>query len=339
MVGPARKREAVAHVCQRLEASERRACKTLGQARSSQRYKAKPREDDARLTAAIRRIAAREPRAGYRGVRRHLVREGWDVNLKRVHRIWKKEGLRVPQKARKKRRLGNTENGTQRLQAERINHVWSYDFVFDQTESGGRLKWLPVLDEFTRECLSLEVERSMTSGDVIETLDELVAQRGVPEFIRSDNGPEFVANAVKDWIAQKGFKTLFIQPGSPWQNCYSESFNSRFRDEFLNVESFMSLLEAKVLGGEHRDKYNHRRPHSSLGDLTPAEFAAACLNPTGCSQAPSASDEFRPHSRLPEPVNNPCSSVLEKHRPISNPEAKKAPSSRPNNPKPHHQLS
>jgi transposase InsO family protein len=206
MVGPALKREVVAHVCQRLEASEREACQTLGQARRSQRYRAKPKEDDARLTAAIRRIAARETRASYRGVRRHLVREGWDVNLKRVHRIWKKEGLRVPPKSRKKRRLGNTENGTQRLRAERINHVWSYDFVFDRTESGGRLKWLPVLDEFTRECLSLEVGRSMTSGDVIDTLDELVVRRGVPEFIRSDNGPEFVANAVKDWIAEKGSK-------------------------------------------------------------------------------------------------------------------------------------
>lgn len=339
MVGPARKREAVVHVCQRLEASERRACRTLDQARSSQRYKAKPKEDDTRLTAAIRRIAARETRAGYRGVRRHLAREGWDVNLKRVHRIWKKEGLRVPPKARKKRRLGNSENGTQRLAAECINHVWSYDFVFDQTESGGRLKWLPVLDEFTRECLSLEVERSMTSSDVIETLERLVGQRGAPEFIRSDNGPEFVANAVKEWIAQKGFKTLFIEPGSPWQNCYSESFNARFRDEFLNVESFASLLEAKVLGEEHRDKYNLRRPHSSLGDLTPAEFAATCLTPPGCSQAPSASDEFRTHSRLPEPVNNPCSSGLVKSRPASDSGARKTTSTRPNKPKPHHQLS
>ena len=339
MVGPARKREAVAHLCQRLEASERRACRTLGQARSSQRYKVKSKEDDARLTAAIRRIAVREPRAGYRGVRRHLAREGWDVNLKRVHRIWRKEGLRVPPKARKRRRLGNSENGTQRLAAARINHVWSYDFVFDQTESGGRLKWLPVLDEFTRECLSLEVERSMTSGDVIETLERLVARRGTPEFIRADNGPEFVANAVKDWISQKGIKTLFIEPGSPWQNCYSESFNARLRDEFLNVESFASLLEAKVLGEEHRDKYNNRRPHSSLGDLTPAEFAAACLTPPGCSQAPSASDEFRTHSRLPEPVNNPRSSALEKNLPISNRAATKTLLPKPNKPKPHPQLS
>lgn len=305
MVGPARKREAVEHVRHRLNASERRACRTLGQARSSQRYTARPREDDARLTAAIRRIAVREPRAGYRGVRRHLVRDGWNVNLKRVHRIWKKEGLRVPPRARKKRRLGNTENGTQRLAAERINHVWSYDFVFDQTECGGRLKWLPVLDEFTRECLSLEVKRTMTSDDVIRTLEKLVARRGAPEFIRSDNGPEFVATAVKKWIARKGIKTLYIEPGSPWQNCYSESFNARFRDEFLNRESFASQLEAGVLSAEHRDKYNHRRPHSALGDLTPAEFAAACLNGPGCSQSPCASDEFCTHSRLTKPVNNP----------------------------------
>ena len=234
---------------------------------------------------------------------------------------------------------GQFENGTQRLQAERINQVWSYDFVFDQTESGGRLKWLPVLDEFSRECLSLEVERSMTSGGVIGILDELVAQRGAPEFIRSDNGPEFVANAVKDWIAEKGFKTLFIKPGSPWQNCYSESFNARFRDEFLNVEAFSSLLEAKVLGEEHRDKYNHRRPHSSLGDLTPVEFAAACLKPPSCSKAPSASDEFRSHSRLPEPVNNPRASALEKSLPISNRHSTKPPSLKANKPKNQPQLS
>jgi transposase InsO family protein len=329
MVGPARRREAVDNVCQRLEVSERRACRTLGQARSSQRYQASPREDDARLTAAIRRIAAREPRAGYRGVRRHLVREGWHVNLKRVHRIWKKEGLRVPPQAHRKRRMGNAENGTQRLQAERINHVWSYDFVFDRTEWGGRLKWLPVIDEFTRECLSLDVARSMTSSDVIETLDRLVEEYGIPDFIRSDNGPEFVARAVKDWIAARGFRTLFIEPGSPWQNCFIESFNARFRDGFLNVESFTSLLEAKVLSAEHRDRYNHRRPHSSLGDLTPAEFAAACLNPPGCFQAPFASDELRTHSRRPEPGNNPPTPGLAKRAPIPDPEAGKPQQSEP----------
>ena len=339
MVGPARKREAVATVCQRLEVSERRACRTLGQPRSSQRYQASPRDDDARLTAAIRRIAAREPRAGCRSVRRHLAREGWQVNLKRVHRIWKKEGLRVPPKAHRKRRLGNAENGTQRLQATRINHVWSYDFVLDRTESGDRLKWLPVIDEFTRQCLSLEVAHSMTSADVIETLDTLVEEYGIPDFIRSDNGPEFVARAVKDWIAEKGFRTLFIEPGSPWQNCYIESFNARFRDEFLNVESFATLLEAKVLSAEHRDKYNHHRPHSSLRGLAPAEFAAACLNPPGCSQAPSASDELRTHSRLPEPVNNPPAPRLAKGVPISDHQAEKPTPPKPEEPNPNPKLS
>jgi transposase InsO family protein len=233
------------------------------------------------LTEAILRIAARETRAGYRGVRRHLRRESWNVNLKQVHRIWKKEGLRAPPRARKKRRLGTSENGAQRL------------------------KWLPMLDEFTCECLSLVVKRSLTSNDVIATLEKIVNQRGAPEFIRSDNGPEFIAHAVKYWIARNGFKTLFIEPGSPWQNCYSESFNSRFRDEFLNVESFSSLLEAKVLSREHMDKYNHCRPHSSLGDMTPAEFAASWMRPPGCSQAPPAYDEFQAHSRQSEPVNNP----------------------------------
>jgi hypothetical protein len=174
---------------------------------------------------------------------------------------------------------------------------------------------------------------------VIGILDELVAQHGAPEFIRSDKGPEFVAKAVKDWITEKGFKTLFIAPGSPWQNCYRESFNARFRDEFLNVESFSSLLEAKVLGEENRDKYKHRRPHSSLGDLTPVEFAAACLNPPGWFQAPSASDEFRSYSRLPEPGNNPRASALEKNLPISNRDPTKPPSLKTNKPKSEPQLS
>ena len=231
------------------------------------------------MIKAIRRIAGRETRAGYRSVAWYLQREGWRVNIKRIHRLWKQEGLKVPAKARKRRRLGNSANGAQRLRAERINQVWSYDFVWDQTEQGRRLKWLPILDEHTRECLALEVEYSITARAVIDILERLVQERGAPEFIRSDNGPEFIAQAIKDWIAEKGMKTLYIEPGSPWENPYSESFNSRFRDEFLNVEVFGSKLEAKVLGREHREKYNHHRPHSSLGELTPAEFAARCLAP------------------------------------------------------------
>jgi len=279
MVGPARKREAVTHVQTTLCTSQRRACSSLDQPRSTQRYQTRRPDVDARLTRAMRRIAEREPRAGYRTVTCYLRREGWRVNRKRVHRLWKKEGLKVPAKARKKRRIGKSANGTQRRRAERINQVWSYDFVFDQTEMGSRLKWLPVLDEYSRECLSLEVERTMTAQDVVQTLQRLVVERGAPEFIRSDNGPEFVADAVKEWLRGADIGTLYIEPGAPWQNAYSESFNSRFRDEFLNVELFASTLEAKVLGREHREKYNHQRPHSSLGDLTPAEFAARCHAP------------------------------------------------------------
>ena len=201
-----------------------------------------------------------------------------EINAKRVQRLWRQEGLRVPRRQRKRQRLGSSENGTQRLAAERVNQVWSYDFVFDQSEDGRRRKWLPICDEFRRELVALEVERRMEARDVIRILDAAVLERGgPPEFIRSDHGPEFVAQAVQDWIARRGFKTLYIKPGAPWQNAYSESFNSRFRDELLNRELFSGLLEAKVLGKEHRHRHNKLRPHSSLDYQTPAEFAQRCL--------------------------------------------------------------
>ena len=274
MVSPARKREAVAHVEEALEVSQRRACKVVLQARSTQRYCGRKRSKDAALSAELRRISAEHPRAGYRMATAFLRRAGMEINAKRVQRLWRLEGLRVPRRQRKRQRLGNSENGTQRLSAERVNHVWSYDFVFDQTEDGRRLKWLPICDEFSRELVALEVERRMEAKDVIRILDQAVMARGsAPEFIRSDNGPEFVAKAVQEWIARRGFKTLYIKPGAPWQNAYSESFNSRFRDEFLNREAFASLLEAKVLGKEHRQRHNQQRPHSSLDYQTPSEFA------------------------------------------------------------------
>ena len=294
MVGPARKREAVRHVEGVLEVSERRACRTTRQPRSTQRYRGRKRGRDAVLTAELRRISAAHPRAGYRRATALLRRAGMEINAKRVQRLWRQEGLRVPKRQRKRARLGNSENGTQRLSAERVNHVWSYDFVMDQTEDGRRLKWLPICDEFSRELVALEVERRMEARDVIRILDAAVAARGcVPEYIRSDNGPEFVALAVQEWIERRGFKTLYIKPGSPWQNAYSESFNSRFRDEFLNREAFASVLEAKVLGKEHRRDYNHARPHSSLDYQTPVEFAQRSLaaasamlrQPQGCALA------------------------------------------------------
>jgi transposase InsO family protein len=268
----------VVHVQHELEVSERRACKVMVQPRSTQRYSGRKRSKDAALSAELRRISAERPRAGYRMATALLRRAGMEVNAKRVQRLWRQEGLRVPRRQRKRQRLGSSENGTQRLSAERVNHVWSYDFVFDQTEDGRRLKWLPICDEFSRELVALEVERRMEAKDVIRILDEAVLARGsAPEFIRSDNGPEFVALAVQEWIARRGFKTLYIKPGAPWQNAYSESFNSRFRDEFLNREAFGSLVEAKVLGKEHRQRHNEQRPHSSLAYQTPAEFAKRSL--------------------------------------------------------------
>jgi len=264
----------VLHVQSILEVSERRACTILRQPRSTQRYHRRQRDKDAALVAELRRISAKHPRAGYRMATALLRRGGMEINAKRVQRLWRQEGLKVPRRQRKRQRLGNSEGSTQRRQAERINHVWSYDFVFDQTEDGRRLKWLPICDEYSRELVALEVERRMEAKDVIRILDAAVAERGcAPEFIRSDNGPEFIAKAVQEWIEQRGLKTLYIEPGSPWQNAYSESFNSRFRDEFLNRETFASVLEAKVLGREHRKRHNHDRPHSSLNYQTPVEFA------------------------------------------------------------------
>ncbi len=200
------------------------------------------------------------------------------VNRKRVHRIWRLEGLKVVQKQRKRRRLGTSDNGVVRRAAQHRNQVWSYDFVMDQTEDGKRLKMLPIVDEFTRECLEIEVARHLTAQDVIGVLDRLFKERGAPAFLRSDNGPEFIAEAVKAWLAESGVKTLYIEPGSPWQNAYSESFNSRFRDELFDREVFTSLTEAQVLVEDYRCEYNTERPHSSLGYQTPAAFVIAAQN-------------------------------------------------------------
>jgi transposase InsO family protein len=245
------------------------------------------REREEELLLRIRALARENPRYGYRRIRALLKREGWSVNLKRVHRLWRREGLKVPQVQRKRRRLGSGENGCTRRRAERPDHVWSYDFIHDQTTDGRGLKMLPVVDEFTRECLTIEVERSLTAEDVVSTLEYLFEVRGVPDHIRSDNGPEFIAEAVKSWLSRRGSKTLYIEPGSPWENAYSETFNSRLRDELLDREVFETLKEAKVILEDHRLDYNHRRPHSSLGYRTPAEFAAAQIVPGVASLPPA----------------------------------------------------
>ena len=256
-----------------FEVSERRACQVIDQPRSSQRYVEQPREDEAALVAAMLKLARQHPRYGYRRIAAKLRQAGWRVNRKRVYRLWRREGLKVPKKQRKRRRLGSSENGCVRRRAERAGHVWCWDFVFDRTTKGSPLKWLSIVDEYTRECLTLHVARSITSEDVIDTLAELFAERGVPEHIRSDNGPEFVAKAIRRWLEQLHVEVLYIEPGSPWENGYAESFHSRLRDEFLATEEFENLPSARRLTSAWKDDYNHHRPHSSLGYRTPAEFA------------------------------------------------------------------
>ncbi len=259
-----------------LEVSQRRACQAVDQPRSTQRYEPAEVEDEKALVKRMKELSAKNPRYGYRRIWALLRSEGWKINRKRVHRLWRKEGLKVPQKQRKRRRLGGSQNACYRQKAQGKNDVWSYDFVMDQTSDGKRLKMLPVVDEFTRECLTIEVERWMTATDVVDTLKYLFEVRGVPGHIRSDNGPEFIAGVVKRWLKESGAGTLYIEPGSPWENAYSESFNGKFEDELLNREEFTTLKEAKVLVEDYRQEYNHRRPHSSLGYRTPAAFAASC---------------------------------------------------------------
>ena len=224
-------------------------------------------------------LARRRPRFGYRRIAALLRGEGFRASNSRILRLWRKEGLKVPQKKRKKRRLGNSANGCHRRQAEHQDHVWAWDFIFDKTTAGSPLKWLSIVDEYTRECLTLKCDRSITSEDVIDTLAELFAMRGVPEHIRSDNGPEFVAKAIQCWLEQLGVETLYVEPGSPWENGYAESFHSRFRDEFLATEEFESLATARKLTTAWKEDYNHYRPHSSLGYVAPVEFAPAAPLP------------------------------------------------------------
>ncbi len=196
------------------------------------------------------------------------------MNRKRVQRLWREEGLRVPERKRKRRRLGESTVPAQRLRAERPNHVWAFDFQFDQTADGRALKVLNIVDEFTRESLVMLVARSIDAEMVVQALERLVAERGAPEFLRMDNGPEMTAHALSDWCRLSNTGTVFIDPGSPWQNPFVESFHSRVRDELLDIEEFSCLAEARVVIGDWQEDYNQRRPHSSLGMLTPATFAA-----------------------------------------------------------------
>jgi transposase InsO family protein len=253
-----------------LHVSERRACAALGQHRSTQRKVPRGREDSERLTADIIELARQYGRYGYRKIAALLRQVGSSVSDGRIERIWKREGLKVPQKQPKRGRLWLTDGSCIRLRAERLNHVWSYDFVEDRTHDGRKYRMLNVVDEFTHECLAIRINRKLKAIDVIDVLSDLFILRGVPGHIRSDNGPEFVAKAVQEWIAAVSAKTAYIEPGSPWENGYIESFNARLRDELLNGEIFYTLREAKVVIESWRRHYNAVRPHASLGYKPPA---------------------------------------------------------------------
>jgi putative transposase len=260
----------VEHVHDTLYVSQRRACMALGQQRSAQRYRCLITDDERLLTARIIALATRYGRYGYRRITGLLRNEGWKVNHKRVERIWRREGLKVPKKQPKRGRLWLGDGSCIRLRPEYRNHVWSYDFVTSRTQEGRAFRMLNIMDEYTRECLDITVERKITSHQVIERLAHLFITKGVPMHIRSDNGPEFTAKAIRKWLTNLGVATLFIEPGSPWENGYIESFNGKLGDELLNGEIFTTLLEAKVLIENWRKEYNTVRPHSSLGYKPPA---------------------------------------------------------------------
>jgi putative transposase len=298
-VSPARKREAVEHLQETFETSERRACEVVDQPRSTQRYAGRTKEDEVRLVRRMLELVRQRPRFGYRRIAALLQAEGWEVNVKRVYRLWRREGLKVPKKTRKRRGLGCSANACHLRRAEHQDHVWTWDFVFDRTTSGTTLKWLSIVDEHTRECLALKAARSITSEDVIDTLAELFAMRGVPRCVRSDNGPEFIAQAIQRWFEKTGVESLYIEPGAPWENGYAESFHSRLRDELLGMHDFADLREARRLTAAWREDYNHVRPHSSLGYQTPAAFAVG-----GGANSVRATPSLRRHhpQRSTEPL-------------------------------------
>jgi putative transposase len=263
----------VAHVRETLGVSERRACRVLGQARATQRRPRVVPDDEPRLVGRITKLASDYGRYGYRRITALLRREGWCVNHKRVERLWRREGLKVPQRQPKRRRLWFNDGSCIRLRPEHRDHVWSYDFVQARTHDGQAFRMLTVIDEFTRECLAIDVARKLSSEDVLERLSDLFIHRGVPQHIRSDNGAEFTATKVREWMQRIDVKTLYIEPGSPWENGYVESFNGKLRDELLEREIFDTLWEAKVLIERWRREYNTVRPHSSLGYQPPAPEA------------------------------------------------------------------
>ncbi|MGL4296803.1 MAG: IS3 family transposase [Aestuariivirga sp.] len=300
LLSPARRRACIAHVRCELKLSERRVCRVLGQHRSTQRKIPRGRDDEEQLTADLVELARQHGRLGYRKIA-ELLRStaGWVVNDKRVERIWRCEGLKVPARQTKRSRLFLSDGSCVRLRAERPNHVWSYDFVEDRTHEGRKYRMLNVIDEFTHECLAIRVDRKLKSTDVIDVLSDLFILRGVPTHVRSDNGPEFVAKAVRDWIGAVGAKTAYIEPGSPWENGFIESFNARLRDELLNGEIFYSLAEARIIVESWRRFYNTLRPHGSLGYKAPAPEV---FIPAHAKRAAAPPRPAQPTVLVPRPV-------------------------------------
>ncbi|MCA3725556.1 MAG: IS3 family transposase [Phenylobacterium sp.] len=298
LLSPSRRRACIAKVRAELKVSERRACAVLRQHRSTQRKAPRGRADEAALTADVIALARTYGRYGYRRIAALLGQAGWSVNAKRVQRIWRREGLKVPQKQPKRGRLWLNDGSCVRLRAERSNHVWSYDFVEDRTHDGRKFRMLCVIDEFTREALAIRVKRRLNSTDVLETLADLMILRGPPAYVRSDNGPEFIATTLREWIAAVGSQTAYIEPGSPWENGCCESFNSKLRDELLNGEIFFSLAEAQVLIESWRRHFNTIRPHSALKYRPPAPEVVI---PRGGRIVPWASAPALEGARSPNP--------------------------------------
>ncbi len=258
---------------ERFKVSERRACKVINLHRATKRYETREDQTNKTITPRILYYAGEYGRYGYKRITALVRAEGYKVNHKRVYKIWRKEGLKVPSKQPKRSRLWLNDGSCIRKRPEYKNHVWSYDFVHDYTHDGRTIKMLTIIDEFTRQCLTIKVSRRLNSIDVLETLADLFIAYGVPKYIRSDNGPEFIAERLRDWFRCLEVSPLFITPGSPWENGYIESFNGKLRDELLNGELFYTLKEAQVLIERWRRNYNTIRPHSSLGYRPPAPEA------------------------------------------------------------------
>jgi putative transposase len=287
-VSSTHQRAAADYLLEEYDVSQRRICRVIGRSRSTVRYRRTPPADEPKLVREIKRLARRHPRYGYRMVHARLVRLGWTVNIKRVRRLWIELGLRRPVRLRKARKLGpkpgTSANSCVAQPARFKNDVWTCDFIHDRTASGGPLKWLTMVDEYTRECLVLHADDSLTGPEVRRIVARVIGRRGAPTRIRSDNGSEFICAALTNWLPRVGAEPIPVAAGRPWENGYIESFHSRLRDEFLERNEFEDVGDARAKGAWYRREYNNVRPHSSLGYETPKEFSAAC-DKTGEMQA------------------------------------------------------